>query len=364
MFEGENKYRMLGGNYTTCEVGNNDWFVRAKDFEIDKDRQIGTAHNASVEFLGVPILYSPYLSFSLDRQRKSGFLAPTFGTTGNSGAEFSIPYYWNIAPNRDATITPRVMSKRGIMLRNEFRYLETAYQRRNPLRSPAERPRQGRRQPLRVVGAPPPELGERLDGQRERAESLRQQLLYRPVDANRRDVAGDTAAPGRAVQNGHLVERRHVRFFRRRAALANAANRSTEPGHAAVQSKRVDLERREAESGARGFRLQQQHVAQFTHPTLINGTRAVAYPSVSVPLQSSFAYVTPKIGMHLTRYDFDQTNTHAGDQNRAVPILSTESGLVFERNMTLSGQGLLQTLEPKLYYVYIPTRNQNSASQF
>ena len=127
MFEGENKYRMLRGNYTTCEVGNNDWFVRAKDFEIDKERQIGTAHNASVEFLGMPILYTPYISFSLDRQRKSGFLAPTFGTTGNSGAEFSIPYYWNIAPNRDATITPRVMSKRGVQLLNEFRYLEPLY---------------------------------------------------------------------------------------------------------------------------------------------------------------------------------------------------------------------------------------------
>ena len=127
VFEGENKYRMLRGNYTTCEVGNNDWFVRAKDFEIDKERQIGTAQNASVEFLGMPILYTPYISFSLDRQRKSGFLSPTFGTTGNSGAEFSIPYYWNIAPNRDATITPRVMSKRGVQLLNEFRYLEPLY---------------------------------------------------------------------------------------------------------------------------------------------------------------------------------------------------------------------------------------------
>ena len=69
--QGNNKYRILGGNYTSCEVGENDWFVRAKEFEIDKDRQIGTAYHARVEFLGLPILYSPYLNFSLDRQRKS-----------------------------------------------------------------------------------------------------------------------------------------------------------------------------------------------------------------------------------------------------------------------------------------------------
>jgi LPS-assembly protein len=121
--EGNNKYRILGGNYTSCDVGENDWFVRAKEFEIDKDRQIGTAYGARVDFFGFPILYSPYLSFSLDRQRKSGFLSPTFGNTGNSGTEFSLPYYWNIAPNYDATLTPRVMSKRGEMLNAEFRNL-------------------------------------------------------------------------------------------------------------------------------------------------------------------------------------------------------------------------------------------------
>jgi LPS-assembly protein len=102
----------------------------------------------------------------------------------------------------------------------------------------------------------------------------------------------------------------------------------------------------------------------FTQPTLINGKRAVAYPSVSAPLQASFAYVTPKVGMHLTRYDLDQTNTPVGDHTRAVPIFSTETGLLFERNMTLSGQNLLQTLEPKVYYVYIPTRNQNQLPNF
>ncbi|CAN0397490.1 unnamed protein product, partial [Phaeothamnion confervicola] len=102
----------------------------------------------------------------------------------------------------------------------------------------------------------------------------------------------------------------------------------------------------------------------FTHPTLVNGKRAVAYPSMSAPLQSSYAYLTPKIGMHVTRYDFDQTNATVSDQSRAVPISSIDTGLLFERNMTLSGQNMLQTLEPKLYYVYIPTHNQNQLPNF
>ena len=105
-------------------------------------------------------------------------------------------------------------------------------------------------------------------------------------------------------------------------------------------------------------------VVDFTHPTLPNGRRAVAYPSLSLPLQTSFAYLTPKVGMHLTRYDFDQPSSGIPDQNRAVPLFSTESGMVFERNAALFGQSLLQTLEPKLYYVYIPTRNQNQIPVF
>ena len=103
VFEGQGKYRVLGGSYTSCDVGNDDWFVRASDFEIDKERQIGTAHNASVVFLGAPILYTPYLSFSLDRQRKSGFLSPTFGTTGNSGTNSRYPITGILRP----TATPR-----------------------------------------------------------------------------------------------------------------------------------------------------------------------------------------------------------------------------------------------------------------
>ncbi|MES2564658.1 MAG: LptA/OstA family protein, partial [Pseudomonadota bacterium] len=124
LFEGPDMYRMEKANYTTCGPGNDDWFVRARELEIDKIRDVGVARGASIVFLDQTILYTPYISFSLNQQRKSGLLTPSYGTSNTSGTEFTVPYYWNIAPNYDMTLYPRVMTKRGLQLSTDFRYLD------------------------------------------------------------------------------------------------------------------------------------------------------------------------------------------------------------------------------------------------
>ncbi|MGH8742659.1 MAG: LPS-assembly protein LptD, partial [Burkholderiales bacterium] len=125
--EGPQQYRLEQAQYTTCPVGNDDWYIKAGDLKIDQTENIGTARNASIVFKGVPILYTPWINFPTSDMRKSGFLPPTVGDTSNNGFEFTLPYYWNIAPNYDATLSPRVMSKRGIQFNSEFRYLEPTY---------------------------------------------------------------------------------------------------------------------------------------------------------------------------------------------------------------------------------------------
>jgi LPS-assembly protein len=115
--------RLFQAEYTSCPVPRDDWFIRVRELELDSSRNIGTAYNTTVYFLGLPILYSPYLSFPLDNKRKSGFLAPTLGTSAQSGFDFSLPYYFNLAENYDATLTPKLFSRRGIQLGAEFRYL-------------------------------------------------------------------------------------------------------------------------------------------------------------------------------------------------------------------------------------------------
>ena len=110
--QGRNTARVEDGTYTNCEVGDEDWYMRAKTIDLDRTRDLGVARNASVVFKGVPILYSPYLDFSLTGSRKSGFLPPAIGQTEQSGTEVTLPYYFNLAPNYDATLSPRYMTRR------------------------------------------------------------------------------------------------------------------------------------------------------------------------------------------------------------------------------------------------------------
>ena len=127
LLEGDEKSRLFRAEYTTCPVPRDDWVLRVAELEIDGKNQVGTAWNSAVHFLGVPILYSPWLSFPINNARKTGFLAPTLGSSGQSGFEFALPWYWNIAENQDATITPRIYPKRGLQLGGEYRYLRPTF---------------------------------------------------------------------------------------------------------------------------------------------------------------------------------------------------------------------------------------------
>ncbi len=361
--EGRQKYRTFNVNYTACEVGESDWFLRASDLEIDKDRQIGTAHGARVDFLGVPILYSPYLTFSLDRQRKSGLLHPTFGSTGNSGTEISVPYYWNIAPNYDATLTPRLMSKRGEMLNTEFRNLGD--------RSSGE---------LRFEVLPHDHV--KADSNRF-ALNLRQAQNWDNgwnANLNIQKVSDDTYFTDLTTQiastsqsilpRSGLVGKSGTWWNdgtwnstasvqRWQTLQTNPASPITPPYNRA----QLTLSATKQNAGYADLELTSSAV-DFTHPSLQNGRRYLAYPSALLPMQNSFGYVTPKIGMHMTHYDLDTTTSTPSSQNRSLPIFSTETGMVFERNAAFFGQSLLQTFEPKLYYLYVPSRPQNQLPNF
>jgi LPS-assembly protein len=126
-FEGPSKKRLKNARYTTCEVGVDDWYIKANEIELDQFTESGSVKHAYIEFKGVPLLYTPYLNFSFNNERKSGFLAPTIGSTSRSGFETLIPYYFNIAPNKDATVGLRYLSRRGEQLQGTFRYLGENY---------------------------------------------------------------------------------------------------------------------------------------------------------------------------------------------------------------------------------------------
>src|SRR5437588_6633257 len=126
-FLGKNKYRLITARFTTCQPGQDDWFLEASEIELDYDADEGKASHPRLRFFDHTILAFPYASFPLENRRKSGLLTPYYSQTSTRGLEFGIPYYWNIAPERDATFTPVYMVRRGFQLKNHFRYLERPY---------------------------------------------------------------------------------------------------------------------------------------------------------------------------------------------------------------------------------------------
>lgn len=367
IFVGENRYRVDQGRYTTCGPGQDDWFIRAKDLDLDRNTDIGTARDAQVIFMDTPILYLPWMDFPLSQNRKSGFLSPTIATSGKSGAEFSIPYYWNIAPNRDATFTPHIMSKRGLMLGSQFRYLDSPYDGE-----------------LRFETLPNDQVADRdryavFARHNQRWGPWAFQLNAQRVsdDDYFRDLSTQIQATSRTLLP--------VEALAARGGALGPNGIWSLVGHA---QKWQTLQDPQAPITAPYDRMPQVtfntnnydvlntdiaftgNYVDFRHPRLVNANRLVAYPSISVPLQTSYAFLTPKVGVHHTRYDITANAAAANpaapytNQTRSVPIFSTESGLVFERNASYFGTPFLQTLEPKLMYVYIPYRDQTRLPNF
>ena len=356
--EGRQKYTVQNVAYTICPIGNNDWMLKASQLEIDSDRQVGVARNARVEFLGVPILYMPWMDFSLSDKRQSGFLGPVFGSTAKSGAEVTLPYYWNIAPNRDATIAPRAMVKRGLMLNNEFRYLDTKYAGEahlDILPNDALTDSTRMRTSLKHVH----DLG---NGFRASTD-----LNHVSDDAYFRDLSNavSSTAITNLVREGVLSygggwwnASARMQSFQ---TLQDPAAPVAEPYRRLPQITLGAV--RPLAGGTMAFNGE---FVNFSHSTSISGQRLVAYPSMSYPLIATPSfYVTPKLGVHLTNYTMGANNFGAlPNTTRTLPIVSLDSVMVLERDWNVGKQDYVQTLEPRAYFLYVPYRNQDLLPNF
>ncbi len=351
-------YSLDNATYTTCPVGNQDWQMNMGLLELDQERQIGVARSASVEFKGVAILYTPWMDFPLNDQRKSGFLAPVFGGTSQGGTEVTLPYYWNIAPNQDATFAPRIMRKRGLMLNNEYRYLSGTY---------------GGELHLDVL---PNDAVSKSD--RERFALKHNQSLANGIngyvnfnrvsdDAYFRDLADAVNATSQANLlreggiNFNLNSWTGVARIQRYQTLQDPAAAIVVPY---ARLPQLTLNTQQSISSAK-ITFASEFVS-FSHPTSVNGSRLVINPSVSYPLVDDPAfYITPKVALHSTEYAMGANNTTGmPNASRVLPIYSVDSGIAFERDTNMFGGDYLQTLEPRLFYVYIPYRNQDQLPNF
>ena len=347
-------YSLDKASYTTCPADNQDWLLKMSGLEIDRDLQVGTAYHSWIEFMGTPILYSPWMDFPLGKQRKSGFLSPVFGNTINSGREITLPYYWNIAPNRDATIAPRVMTKRGVLLNNEFRYLQPAYSGEMHLDFlPDDKLAKRNRQHMA------------LQHSQSLAGGLNAYVNLNSVSDDNyfRDLSGTTELTSQSSLLQEIVLNHNAGWWDASARVQRY--QSLIPNNTTYKRlPQLTLNARQKYADA-SLMFAGEYV-DFAHPTALNAKRLALNASASYTLINDSAfYLTPKVALRSTYYTIGANNTGSlPNASRTLPLYSVDSGVALERDWKLFGGDFLHTLEPRAFYVYVPYKNQDTLPNF
>lgn len=368
--EGEDQYRFKQARYTTCPEGNEDWMVEANDLKMNDNERTGILRHAKLKFLGVPIGYTPWGSFSYSGKRKTGFLAPIYSTNGRTGLDISVPFYWNIAPNIDATIKARAMSKRGVMVNNELRYKNRSmtgglYFDILPNDEVTEENRN------RVQFEHSQALGHgwsyNLDYNR-----VSDDLYFRDLGKGLKVTSrtqllqqGKISYNGALGENGILAFSTQVQKFQ---TVQDPARPATAPYKKLPQVllKATQRDVFGVDLDVKGSFTEFSHVDEKKDPNRVAGSRYTIFPNISVPMENSFGFITPKIGVHHTGYMLNRSTINVPDKNisRTLPILSIDSGIAFDRDIKIFGEGFTQTIEPRLFYVYVPYKNQSLMPNF
>ncbi len=369
---------LLGSTYSTCPPDARMWELRAQRIDVDTAEGMGVARNATLRIGKVPVLYVPWFMFPIDNRRRTGLLYPSIGTSDRNGFEWKQPYYVNLAPNYDLTLTPRLMTKRGLMLGTEFRYLT------------------GRgRGTVEAAFLPSDDLT-----QRERAQEIAAGI----APENRRESnRGQFRFTGLQNLSTHWQARanlnwisdpRYIEDFSSNLEGISAFGLNSTIGlfgrgsnwDAGVDATQWQL----ADAVVDGFFLPYNQLprayarwgrpfgrwftagidaqaVRFQHDARDGGSRVDLLPYVSMPLEGASWFVKPKLAWRYTGYQLDEAlGARLGNQSpsRSLPITSVDAGLFFDRTASWRDERYLQTLEPRLFYLHVPYRDQNAFPLF
>lgn len=363
-FEGENQVRLEGASYSTCKPDARDWYLRASDMQLDFDSNEGRASHASLWFQNVPLFYTPTAWFPLNDARRSGFLNPSISQSTRTGIDIALPYYWNIAPNYDASFYPRYMSKRGLQLGSELRHLGETFQgeaRGEYLADDIEAGKTRYAYAVRESFAKNAWSG-KLDWNGVSDDNYWTDMSSRLLQTSqsqltRRAMLNYTPSPW--LQTSLQV----LRYQTLQTVASDPIERPyfLEP-QLNMFAYRPGLLKTD-------FSMIGQY-SRFTHDdraTKDQGDRVVLYPQLTLPIIHPAFQILPKVGVHMSSYALDRSQANAGAEtriNRVLPIVSIDSSMVFERQDSLFGKGYVQTLEPRLYYLNIPYRDQSAIPLF
>ena len=346
-------------SYTTCPAGSNDWSLQASNIKLDTQRGIGTVRGVRLRFQGVPILYAPYLSFPIGDARKSGVLTPEIGSAGRSGNEIRVPFYWNIAPNYDATITPRLLTDRGLQLQADFRYLTKINEGviRGEYLSDDDLVSETRQ----LVSVAHRTLFK---------NGWRNRIDFREVSDSQyfEDLGGSLSASSITHLNRSLRFDYHTDHwsFLGQAQDYQTIDDAILPDDEPYQRLPQLLLRGYWPDRWLGTRLGfDGELVNFDRDVGVTGWRLNLAPEVALPFARPGWFFTPAITLDHTRYELSNTLTgQRSDPSRTLPIASVDIGFILERTLNGSGAGRLQTIEPRLLYVHVPFREQSDLPVF
>ncbi|MFT4199099.1 MAG: LPS assembly protein LptD [Pseudoxanthomonas sp.] len=380
------KGQLFASTYTTCNPQDpawKRWQLNATRIDADTDEGFAVAHHATIRMGGIPILYAPWFKFPIDDRRQTGLLYPSIGYSSKNGLSWRQPIYLNLAPNYDATLEPRIMTNRGIVLGGEFRYLYHGGA-------------------GKLLGAWMPHDSLIADRERSYAEDDSDEY-YDPLQAKNR---GFLRFIGHHNLNATWQARANLAWISDSRYLEDNGGFSNGTGYAytvltstvgvygtsqfwtaGAESRYYELADYTLSKSSLPYNALPRvyfnydrplldwlevgmngEVARFQHPTKDGGSRLDLKPFVSMPLRGAAWFFTPTLAYRYTAYQLDKdlADSLAGDRTptRSLPIFSIDTGLFFDRDTSWGGIPFLQTLEPRLYYLYVPYRNQDDLPLF
>ncbi|MDF1759373.1 MAG: LPS assembly protein LptD [Coxiellaceae bacterium] len=379
-------------SYTTCPPIKPSWMIHANRMHLDKHKGVGKAYGVVLKFHKIPLLYTPYFSFAIDKQRKSGLLTPIIGHTGPSGLDIALPIYWNMAPNYDMTITPRMLTKRGFQLNGQFRFLSNTTRGRyfgNFL--PGDKAfRTFKQETLDTTAATAENLPylNAIEGYTNNRwmVTINQHSAFgqgwtADFNVNRVsdsyylkdfDITANGATANQLLNQADLHYRgQHWEFtgmFQGYQTLHPINQPITDD-----QYQRIP----EIDSTANypgltnwlDFNMSTSLINfgynSFFVPNLPVGQRIHLRPSVSIPMNWAAGYVTPSLYVDNTDYVVEHQLPYQ-DRNiaRTLPIVDIDTGLYLDRPVHFGSHHLIETFEPQVFYLYVPYKNQSNIPNF
>lgn len=354
--------RMKDVKFNTCNAGDTSWYIQAAELKNNQQTGIGVAKHARLVLGGVPVLYTPWADFPTRGNRKSGLLVPTL-SIGSDGTEIELPYYLNLAPNYDATITPGVITARGATLGGEFRYLNSKYSGSLKARYIPHDRRSQKNNRFEAKWQHSQQFAPNLQGGVDITQ-VSDDNYYRDF-YGRYDVASSVNLNRSAWLNyqknvwGEPVKARLL--VQKYQTLADSSGNKDRP-YALLPELSAKWQKNHKDAQ---YDVTAQ-ATRFEHDTKQSGVRAVLYPSVKWNFSNRWGYIRPKVGVHATQYWLDDfSGSQARNETRVLPIANVDTGITLEREFTWrNNRRYVQTLEPRLFYNYVASKAQNHLPNF